>query len=315
MNKLVSIVIRTFNESRYLAELLVAISKQNAPNYDIEVVIVDSGSTDSTIEIASSFGCRITHIKKERFTFGRSLNVGCDIAKGEFLVFLSGHCIPVSEEWLKNLVEPLDQGISDYSYGRQIGRDTTKFSEQCLFDKQYPSYSKKPQKGFFCNNANAALLSSAWEKYGFNEELTGLEDMFLAREIVASGRNIAYVSEAPVFHIHNEKWYQVKVRYEREAYALQSIMPGIHFTLKDFLTYFLVGVRQDLKVARQKKCLSTNWKDIIIFRFMHYWGTYKGNHEHRKLSQKMKYHYFYPKDVDRKHYEKEGSSSIANEGK
>ena len=88
---LASIVIRTYNEERYLNELLQAISKQKNEVVDREVVIIDSGSTDATLEIAESHNCRITHIKKSEFTFGKSLNMGCDFANGDFLVFVSGY--------------------------------------------------------------------------------------------------------------------------------------------------------------------------------------------------------------------------------
>ena len=86
----VSIIIRTLNEERYLRELLLSIKNQDFPN-EVEVVVVDSGSTDSTIEIAKNFQCKITYIKKTDFTFGRSLNVGCRFSSGEILVFISGH--------------------------------------------------------------------------------------------------------------------------------------------------------------------------------------------------------------------------------
>ena len=185
---LASIVIRTYNEERYLNELLQAISKQKNEVVDREVVIIDSGSTDTTLEIAESHNCRITHIKKSEFTFGKSLNMGCDFAKGDFLVFVSGHCIPASDSWLDELCKPMVEGLVDYSYGRQVGRDTTKYSEDRHFEKWFPEYSKIPQEGFFCNNANAAVTRSAWELFKFNEELTGLEDMYLAKLLVEAGK-------------------------------------------------------------------------------------------------------------------------------
>ena len=46
--------------------------------------------------------------------------------------------------------------------------------------------------------------------------------MYLAKQLVADGGKVAYVASAPVYHIHNESWKQVKTRYEREAYALQK---------------------------------------------------------------------------------------------
>lgn len=316
MKELASVVIRTLNEERYLPELLTNIRNQLLSDFAIEIVLVDSGSTDKTLEIAQSFGCRITHIKKEDFTFGRSLNVGCNFSNGDYLVFVSGHCIPATDSWLKNLIQPLRDGLAVYSYGRQVARDTTKFSENELFHKFYPEYSKLPQEGFFCNNANAAVSRTAWLKFKFNEDLTGLEDMYLARRIVDEFKGfVAYKADAPVFHIHDESWRQVRIRYEREAYALQKIMPGMHFNLADFFRFYFAGVLQDMASAINKGVLFKKLPSIILFRLMQYWGTYRGHHEHRKASQEMKYRYFYPKDIEREEYEKESSRIATNEGK
>ena len=65
--------------------------------------------------------------------------------------------------------------------------------------------------------------------------------MYLAKQYFNDNGNIAYVSDAPVFHIHNESWAQTKNRYEREAIALQEIMPEIKITFIDFLRYTLVA--------------------------------------------------------------------------
>ncbi len=313
MKQLASIVIRTLNESRYLEELLGAIADQHTPDFYVEVVLVDSGSTDGTLDIAKRHGCRITTIDKSEFTFGRSLNRGCDFAQGDYLVFLSGHCIPAQADWLVQLLGPLREGLADYAYGRQIGRDTTKFSEDMLFRKYYPAESSIPQQGYFCNNANAAVTRRAWCRYQFNEELTGLEDMYLAKQIVADGEHVAYVAEAPVHHIHDETWTQVRIRYEREALALRNILPELHFSLVDFARCYLSGVAADLATAWREGVLKGDVGDILRFRLMQYWGVYRGNHEHRKLSKAMKMRYFYPNvtAVEKKH---DTGSLAADEG-
>jgi len=79
----ISIVIRTFNEQRFLKYLLSGLQKQTIK--DIEVIVVDSGSTDQTVEIARGFGARIIEIKPEEFSFGRSLNRGIEAASNERL--------------------------------------------------------------------------------------------------------------------------------------------------------------------------------------------------------------------------------------
>jgi rhamnosyltransferase len=295
----VSIVIRTYNEQRHLPELLVAISRQEV-DFDYETVIVDSGSTDDTLDIAVKFGCRITHIPKLEFTFGRSLNIGCEEADGKVLVFISGHCIPSDTDWLVKLTAPVRDGIAQYSYGRQVGRDTTKFSESQVFLKYYPAAGKLVQEGFFCNNANAAVSRAAWEQHKFDESLTGLEDMKLAKTIVENGHPIAYVAEAPVFHIHDESWHQVRVRYEREALALREIMPEVHVGFADFLRYFFSGVFHDFGVALEQRMLLKCATEVIAFRWMQFWGTYRGNLEHRQVSAKQREEYFYPRPTGKK---------------
>jgi len=291
---LVSIVIRTLNEQLHLAELLKGIRSQVTDGFDIESVIVDSGSTDDTLAIAERFGCRITNIDKQDFTFGRSLNVGCEFADGEILVFVSGHCIPSSDQWLLELVRPLREGVAQYTYGRQIGRDTTKFSELKIFDKYFGLISKIPQNGFFSNNANAATTKKIWSEFHFNEQVTGLEDMELTKRLCEKGGKIAYVSEAGVYHIHNESWRQTRRRYERESIALQVIMPDVHISLVDMIRYILASVVSDSRAALRERCFIKEFVGIVVFRLAQFTGTYRGNHDHRILSRKRKENYFYP---------------------
>jgi len=313
---LTSIIIRTYNEQKHLGELLTKIFEQNQKLTDIEVIIVDSGSTDRTLEIAEDYNCRITHIAQSDFTFGRSLNYGCKFANGDYLVFISGHCVPVGNQWLDELIAPLCDEIASYVYGKQQAYGPTRFSEKCHFEKWFPEYSKMPQNGYFCNNANAALTRTAWQKYSFNEELTGLEDMFLAKQIIEDGNCIAYAAPAAVYHIHEEHWHQVRIRYEREAIALQRIMPEVHFSLLDFIRYYTSGVLSDISMALREKVFLRKFGEILLFRWMQFWGTYKGNHEHRKLSTARKRHYFYPKDLEKHTYESKKSRSLAtDEGK
>jgi rhamnosyltransferase len=289
-----SVIIRTYNEGRYLERLLKGVLSQLSDRFDIEPVIIDSGSTDNTLDIARRYGCRITHIKKSDFTFGRSLNMGCEFANGDFLIFVSGHCFPVNNNWVHELVTPIADGICDYSYGRQMGKETTKYSEYQYFSKHFPEFSKLPQEGYFCNNANAAITRHAWERYKFDEELTGLEDMHLAKRLVSDGGRVGYVATAPVYHIHDESWRQIRTRYEREAYALQKIMPQMYFTSGDFFRYFFASLLIDVSAAISDKSLLRKFGEIFMFRLMLYWGTYRGHHEIRQLSADMKRKYFYP---------------------
>jgi glycosyltransferase involved in cell wall biosynthesis len=290
----ISIIVRTYNEEKYLSQVLETVFNQtDCP--DFEVIVVDSGSTDHTLKIANDFRCKIVNIKKEEFSFGRSLNLGCSNAQGQFLVLVSAHCIPTDKFWLKNLIKPFENPAIALTYGRQLGVEQSKFSEKQLFKKYFPERDANPQEGFFCNNANSCLRKDAWDVRPFDEDLTGLEDMDWAKFQVAQGSKIAYIAEAAVYHIHEETWSQVKRRYEREAFALKDIMPEVHVSFFDMLRYITVAIFLDAKQALNQSVFFKTWVEICFFRFYQYLGTYTGNHLHRKISKKKKEQYFYPR--------------------
>lgn len=288
-----SIIIRTLNEARYLPYLLDAIDAQRS-EFHSEVIVVDSGSTDGTLEIAESRGCQILMIMREDFSFGKSLNLGCNSALGEYLVVISGHCVPCHGHWLQHLISPLADGTVSYTYGRQLGGAETHWSEHRIFDKYFPDQSAIPQSGVYCNNANSALLKSVWDSYRFDEDLTGLEDIHLAQRLVADGGAIGYVAEASVFHYHHETWPQVQRRFEREAVALQRIRPELTVRKRDMVRYLFKGVAADLHAAQTHNVPLSKWPNILHYRLAQYRGSYRGNKRSKQLSAILRESYFYP---------------------
>jgi L-ascorbate metabolism protein UlaG (beta-lactamase superfamily)/glycosyltransferase involved in cell wall biosynthesis len=291
----ISIVIRTLNEGKYLNTLLAAIAAQELGDIAYEVIIVDSGSSDETLNIAEKHGCRVLSINKSEFSFGRSLNIGCDSALGEVIVMISGHCIPTDRFWLVNLTRPIFEGKVDYAYGRQSGGVDSALSECEIFEKYFPDKSALPQQGFFCNNANSAILKVSWQKHRFDEGLTGLEDMELAKRLLNSGGRIGYIADASVFHYHHESASQIRHRFEREALALQVIMPQVHISLLDIVWFITAGIVTDLRTAiGQGRLTVRSISQILVYRVNQYWGSYLGNHNHRRLSQQDKLRFFFP---------------------
>ena len=85
-----SVIIRCYNEADHIGKLLHGLSQQSMQNF--EIILVDSGSTDGTIEIAEEYGVdEIVYIDPEDFSFGRALNYGCEAARGDICVFASAH--------------------------------------------------------------------------------------------------------------------------------------------------------------------------------------------------------------------------------
>lgn len=292
----VSIVYRSLNEEKWLGQSLAAARTQSlSPGRRVEFILVDSGSTDATLDIAERGLCRIVHIKKPEFTFGRSLNYGCALATGDILVFISAHCIPSHDRWLENLIAPLVDGRADYAYGRQTGHDVSRFSEHQVFDQYYAGETKIPQAELFVNNANAAMTKAVWARYRFDEAATGLEDLVFGKQLQRDGGRIAYMADAPVIHVHEETLNETKRRYYREALTLREIFPEVHFHFGDFLRFFAAGVFHDFSEALTQKKFLDEAGGVIGYRFMQYWGAWRGHNEHRVLSRAQKESYYYPR--------------------
>lgn len=292
-NPLISIIIRAYNEEKHITRLLHGISVQTKDNY--EIILVDSGSTDATVEIAKDYGAKICHISPEEFTFGRALNLGIKNAKGKYCVFASAHVYPTRKDWLKNLIQMFDDPNVALVYGKQRGDKRTKFSEEQVFLKCFPEESVENQDHPFCNNANAAIRREVWEELPYNEELTGLEDLDWTKRAMNKGYGVAYCAEAEVKHVHEETYKQIRYRYEREAMAMKGIMPYSKFTLVDFLSLFFQNIWNDWKAAANQNCLFDSFFEIIRFRFNQFYGTYKGYRIERKLTKELRDRYYYPK--------------------
>ncbi len=162
MNPTCSIVIRAFNEEKHISRLLDGICHQSIQ--DIQVILVDSGSSDRTVAIAQEFGVEIIHIQPQDFTFGRSLNLGISYSKSDFVVFASAHVYPVYPDWLERLLEPFADEKVAISYGKQRGMETTQFSEHRIFEQWFPDESVGNQGHPFCNKNKMLImrLYQAW---------------------------------------------------------------------------------------------------------------------------------------------------------
>ena len=217
---------------------------------DVEIILVDSGSTDQTVSIAEAFGARIVRIPSAEFTFGRSLNFGLRAATREFVVIASAHVYPVYPDWLESLLRPFAEGEKvALTYGKQRGPETAHFSEQQIYHQWYPDRSQPSQFTAFCNNANAAIRRSLWEKNPYEETLTGLEDVAWAKWAKEQGYDIAYVAEAEIVHVHKETPAGVFNRYRREGMAFKQIFPEAHFSIYDFVRLSSSNIVTDLREA------------------------------------------------------------------
>ncbi|MCP4143597.1 MAG: glycosyltransferase family 2 protein [Chloroflexi bacterium] len=290
-----SVVIRAYNEGKHIARLLEGIKQQTLDG--VEIILVDSGSTDKTVSIAESYDAKIVHITPEEFTFGRSLNFGVEAASGEFIVNVSAHCYPVYPDWLAQLLKPFDDENLAVSYGKQRGGETNQYSEHQFFRQYFPDISQPRQGHPYSHNANAAIRHSLWEKHPYNEQLTGLEDLAWSSWAMEEGYSIAYTAEAEIIHLHDEKPAQVHNRYRREAIAMKQILPSSTFSLWNFLRLWLSSTYSDLLQAKREGLLQKHWQSILWFRLLQYWGTYQGYNYSGRIDAQLHQGFYYPPGI------------------
>jgi len=289
-----SIIIRAYNEEKHIGRLLEGIKQQTVK--DVEVIVVDSGSTDATVSIAESHGARIVNIRPDEFTFGRSLNFGIKEAQREFIVIASAHVYPVYPDWFESLLRPFDDDNIALTYGKQRGPESANFSEQQIFHQWYPNTSNPKQETAFCNNANAAIRKSLWMQNPYDETLTGLEDLAWAKWANEQGHTIAYVAEAEIIHVHNETPRGVLNRYRREAMAFKRIHPESHFSLYDFVRLTAMNIISDIWHAARRRVLLKNLSSIFWFRFMQFHGTRMGYRDSSLVTPQLREMFYYARE-------------------
>jgi glycosyltransferase involved in cell wall biosynthesis len=292
-----SLIIRCCNEEKHIGRLLSGIIAQTVK--DTEIIVVDSGSTDATLSIASRYPTKIVAIKGEDFSFGYSLNVGCAAATSDLLVIVSAHVYPVHRDWLERLLAPFENNKIALVYGKQLDNERTNFSEHQVFAHWFPEVSNLNQDHPFCNNANSAIRRSLWERFPYDETLTGLEDLAWAKQVMGAGYHIAYEAKAEVIHVHNELPRVILNRYRREAIALKSIFPHERFRFWNFIGMYAKNVISDCFHAARRGMLWGNMTNIIVFRLMQFWGTYRGFAQHGLVTRQLKQKFYYPSEFSR----------------
>lgn len=278
-----SVVIRAFNEERWLPAVMSALDRQRYR--DFEVLLVDSGSVDRTRDIAAEHGARIIRLRTEDFTFGHSLNVGLSASNGRLIAIVSAHAIPGNEDWLERLIAPLRDPRVAMVYGGQRGHEISKFSEVQDFERIFPSRPTPVDAGNpFANNANSAVRRDLWELHAFDEGLPGLEDIEWAIHWTHRDRRITYVPEAFVVHVHSETWPQVRRRYYREAIAARWVGIRLMRHIPGEIWRELRWCFGDLRIAAARRQFGQLACEILRFRYEKTVGTIRGIAESKHLT-------------------------------
>jgi rhamnosyltransferase len=227
----VSILLLTKNGCSDLQQLLPAVFSQKFAG-TFEVIAVDSGSTDGTLELMERFPVRVEQIRPVEFHHARTRNFAARLASGSVLAFLSQDAIPASRKWLHAMVSNFEDLKVGAVYGRQVAKSGASLERQDALDAVYGDRKliKDPMareglgyRFYHFSDANAAIRRSVWEEAGFPEDLKVFEDLGIAKNILDRGWKIVYEPEAAVFHSHTHSTLGLFKRYFDIGYTLKRL--------------------------------------------------------------------------------------------
>jgi GT2 family glycosyltransferase len=208
----ISIVIPVKDGGGELRRCLEAIASQQVDE-PVELVVVDSGSRDGSVQLARSHGAIVREISAHEFSHGASRNLGAGLSHGELLVFISQDAYPTDELWLARLRAPLreDARVAGV-YGRQLPHHGARPPECYFLDFLYGPRGRRQvaagpheltmQTTLF-SNVNAMVRRELWERYPFVEDIIMSEDQDWARRVLLEGYAIVYEPAAAVRHSHD----------------------------------------------------------------------------------------------------------------
>ena len=226
-----SILLLTKNGARDLERLLPAVYGQNSAE-TFEIIAVDSGSTDDTLEVLRRFPVQLEQIPPELFHHAHTRNFAASLARGSILIFLSQDAVPASDDWLRTMVSNFDDPSVGAVYGRQFPKPDCSLERQDALDTIYGEKKlvKDPAQRngvgyrfYHFSDVNAAIRRSVWEAVRFPEDLKVFEDLGIAKGILDGGWKIVYEPKAAVFHSHTHTTIGLLKRYFDIGYTLKLL--------------------------------------------------------------------------------------------
>ena len=207
---MISVLIPVKDGGSDLVRCLQAIAAQKVDD-QVEVVVVDSGSSDGSAKRARELGAAVHEIPASEFVHGATRNLAARLSKGDVLVFTTQDAIPATDHWLARLVAALDGDGVVGAYGRQLPHEDATPPEQFFLDFMYGASPRTQRlRGIeelsfeqtLFSNVNSAIPRSVWEASPFRDDVTMSEDQEWSRRMLLAGHTIVYEPEAAVRHSH-----------------------------------------------------------------------------------------------------------------
>lgn len=264
----VSVIIPTWNAGELFKTVIAKLEQQIAP-WNYEIVVVDSGSSDGTVEfLQQRRSVKLHKIDNSEFQHGRTRNLAISLTSGEYIAVITQDALPVDNYWLYNLVSSLEHypeaaGAFGRHYAWPDADPFTKRDLQNHFDgfRNFPlcvskyTDAQKWESGdlgwqqmlHYYSDNNSCMKRSVWEKIPYPEIEFG-EDQAWAWEIIKAGYGKVYAEKASLYHSHDFGVEETMKRAREEAVFFKK-----HFN------YTLCSNDQKIKVVDLLNDVDVSW--------------------------------------------------------
>lgn len=240
----VTVFIPTFNGEKYLERLLNAVEAQQVTG-NVEILIIDSGSTDATLAIIAQHPlAKLVQIPSSEFGHGKTRNLAASLARGTNIAFLSHDAVPVGTRWLSSLLRPLDAaGLNCVAVvGKQEARrdcfpllkyEIAGVFRRCgpdghvtVVDGSLVSAEALGEENLFYSDVNSATRRDFLLNVIAYRDVTYAEDMAFARDLLVAGYRKAYQPAAVVEHSNDVTLAEYGKRIFDENLGMRRVGEG-----------------------------------------------------------------------------------------
>ena len=278
MTPLVTVVIPVYNGGTMLKEVVESCLAQDL-DHAFEVLLIDSASSDGCIEaLPQDERLRLHRIQKEDFGHGRTRNLGVELARGEYVAFITQDAIPANRMWLMNLITPLQSDpqvagvfgchIAHTEHGQLTALDLDRHFNRWIYRNHRQPIELNPERQtangivsnherFYSDN-NSCLRKSVWKTIPLPDVVYG-EDQLWAREILRKGFKKAYASAAVVRHSHEYGFRETVLRANTEWHFYNEMLgEKLPYTKRQVLEMFKQACADDRFVQRMYPNITEN---------------------------------------------------------
>jgi O-antigen biosynthesis protein len=243
MAGVVTVAIPVLDGARYLDEVLSAVRGQELPEgLELEILVIDSGSTDGSVAIARRFGAVVHEIPKSEFSHGGTRNLAMKLARGEHVAFITQDATPAHSRWLAALLEGFERA-DDVAlvFGPHDPRPDASHMIKCEMERHFAlwadgdvqrldrspagllDYRAYPGKISFFSDVNGCVARWAWARIPYRA-VPYAEDQLLGREMIEAGFSKVYMADAAVYHSHDYPPGQFFRRYFDEFRGMREVL-------------------------------------------------------------------------------------------